>query len=236
MKRLLAAAPGFVLLILPLLGFASGGTGTPATPTDYCLDSYNNNLCPDSIHNKHQSVMNDCQGCHNLTASFNVSATFFKDSSKRAFIAGGHAPVYTPSGNWSSPQTAAAATCSNIACHSTATGTYSYYVYDWGNDDYDLVTVNYGGTSTATASWQDNSVTNCNSCHGNPPRDGNVWHSGSHGNGMPGGNNCELCHPDAKSNLVNGQIVSNFITVPSEHQDGTVTVLAKYESKCFLCH
>ncbi|ACH38170.1 cytochrome c [Citrifermentans bemidjiense Bem] len=204
---------------------------------NYCLDANNNDLCPNSIHTKHQAFMDDCKGCHDLSSSFVASNSFFKDSSKRAFQPGGPAPIFVPSGAWSSPQTTNPATCSNIACHNIPPGTFTYYIYDYGIDASVPVTVSYGGMSNATAKWQDDPATNCNSCHGNPPL-GNVWHNGSHGNGIPGGNNCETCHPDAKSNVApDGKtIVSNYITAPSQHQNGTVNVVANFNSNCFGCH
>ncbi len=231
MKRLLTVALSFSLLILAMLCSVAGGA-------NFCLDSKNNDLCPDILHTKHQAFMNDCKACHNLTNSFIASGTFFKDSSKGAFLAGGPAPVYTPSGNWSSPSTNVAASCSNIACHNIPAGTFTYYIWDWGIEESVPVEVYYGGMSSAKALWQDNAATNCNSCHGNPPKAGNVWHSGFHGNFMIGANNCELCHPDAKSNttLDGKTILSNYITAPSQHQNGTVNVVAKFISKCFGCH
>jgi hypothetical protein len=213
---------------------ARGGSGTEASPTNFCLDSNNNNLCPDAVHVKHQKFMNDCQGCHDLSGSFDVSAAFYKDSSKPAFIAGGAAPVYTPSGNWNTTPTTVSATCSNIACHNVTSGTFSYY-FPGGDGEPELITVTTGGVSSATASWQDNSVTSCNSCHGNPPS-GYTWHSGYHGGNIAGANNCEFCHPDAKSNTSNGIIISNVLTDPGLHKNGTINVLAKYTTRCFGCH
>ncbi len=231
MKRPTAAALSLVSFVLAMLSSVAGGA-------NYCLDSKNNDICPDILHTKHQNVMNDCKGCHDLTNNFIASGTFFKDSSKAAFKPGGPAPVFTPSGNWSSPQTNNAASCSNIACHSIPAGTYTYYIWDWGIEDVVPVDYYYGGMSSAKALWQDNPSTNCNSCHGIPPIAGNVWHSGFHGNYMIGANNCETCHPDAKSSTTpDGKtILSNYITAPSQHGNGTVDVVAKYTSRCFGCH
>ena len=231
-RRLLTIASCFAALVLVTLSSVAGGA-------NYCLDSQNNDLCPDIMHTKHQNFMNDCKACHNITSSFIVSGTFFKDSSKGAFLPGGPAPVFTKSGAWNNPKTPEAATCSNIACHNVPAGTYTYYIYDWGIDDVVPVTVNYGGMSSAKAQWVDNAASNCNSCHGNPPTTYSyIWHSGLHGNGMIGANNCETCHPDAKSSTTaDGKtIVSNYITTPSQHGNGTVDVVAKYTSKCFGCH
>ena len=230
MKRLLIAAPGFALLVLALLGSVATGVAD----TDFCLDSNNNSMCPDDIHVRHRKVMADCQGCHNLRNSFDVTATFYKDNTKPAFISGGPVPTYTASGKWSSTPTIDASTCSNIACHSTTPGTFGYY-FPGGDGEPVWITVTTGGVSTAVASWQSNKETVCNSCHGDPPND-YVWHSGYHGGAIAGANNCELCHPDAKSTTLNGQIIYNSLTDTSLHQNGTVNVLARYTSQCFGCH
>lgn len=232
MKRLFTVALSFAVLILAMLISVAGGA-------NYCYDSKNNDLCPDILHTKHQSFMNDCKACHNLTNSFIASGTFFKDSSKGAFFPGGPNPAFTASGSWNSPKTNVAASCSNIACHNVPAGIYTYWIYDWGADDYVAVSVNYGGMSSATALWQDNAATNCNSCHRIPPYSANVWHSGLHSNNtIIGANNCELCHPNAKSNIApDGKtILSNYITAPSQHANGTLDVVAKFTSKCFGCH
>ncbi|QWV95819.1 hypothetical protein KP003_10830 [Geomonas nitrogeniifigens] len=233
MNRLLTVIFNLALLTLVLLSTVASGANT------YCYDSKNNQLCPDSIHLKHQNYMNDCTACHNLNFSFDASKSFFKDSTKGAFYPGGPYPIFAQSGSWSSPKTNTAATCSNIACHNIPAGTYIYYIYDWGADDYVAVNYNYGGMSNATALWQDQADTNCNSCHKIPPYSKNVWHSGQHTNNtIPGGNNCELCHPDAKSNIgPDGKtIISNYLTAPSQHKNGTLDVVAKFTSKCFGCH
>ena len=232
MKRLLTIALSFALLILAMLISVASGA-------NYCLDSKNNDLCPDILHIKHQPYMNDCKACHDLTNSFTASGTFFKDSTKGAFLPGGPNPVFMPSGSWSSPKTNAAASCSNIACHSIPAGVFTYYIYDWGADEVVPISYNYGGMSGATALWQDKPDTNCKSCHNIPPYSKNVWHSGSHGmQYMIGSNNCETCHPDAKSSVApDGKtILSNYLTAPSQHANGTLDVVAKFTSKCFYCH
>jgi len=231
MRRLLTIAFSFALLLPAMLSSVASGD-------NYCLDSKNNDLCPDIMHTRHQAFMNDCKACHDLTNTFTVSGAFFKDSSKGAFLAGAPAPAFTPSGIWSSPKTNAAASCSNIACHNIPAGTYTYYIWDWGIEEAVPVSVNYGGMNSATAFWQDNAATNCISCHAIPPYSLNVWHSGSHGNFMVGTNNCETCHPDAKSNVApDGKtILSNYITAPSQHANGTLDVVAKFTSRCFGCH
>jgi len=230
MKRQITVALGFAVLLLVMLTSAALGD-------NYCYDSDFNELCPDIMHTKHQAFMNDCQACHDLNYSFTASGTFFKDSSKGAFLPGGPVPSFTPSGSWSSPKTNTAASCSNIACHNVPAGVYTYDIWDWGIEDLVPVSCNYGGMSSATALWQDNTVTNCNSCHGNPPSNYH-WHSGYHGGSLPGANNCETCHPDAKSNVApdGRKILSNYITAPSQHGNGTLNVMANYRSQCFGCH
>ncbi len=107
---------------------------------------------------------------------------------------------------------ATAKTCTNVACHTVAPGTFSYY-YPGDEVDADgypipvLKTVHYGGgTPQPTPSWYTAPGTaGCTACHGNPPypplpaSDGsNAWHSGSHANNQNVGainpNACELCH------------------------------------------
>ncbi|GFO60518.1 hypothetical protein GMST_28430 [Geomonas silvestris] len=227
-----AAALGLALLL-------QAATGSVADSANYCIDATSNDLCPDIMHTIHQNYMNDCDACHKVTSSFIVSGTFFKDSAKPAFQPGGPAPLFTKSGAWNNPKTAEPATCSNIACHNVPAGNFTYYIWDWGLDEAVPVTIQYGGMSSATAKWLYDNASNCDSCHGSPPKNYSyVWHSGQHGNSMIGANNCETCHPDAKSSTtVDGKtILSNYVTAPSQHANGTVDVVAKYTSKCFGCH
>jgi predicted CxxxxCH...CXXCH cytochrome family protein len=118
------------------------------------------------------------------------------------------------------------ATCSSTYCHGGYSGTYTYTGWDWGLDEPTSVTVSYAGKS-ATPAWTDGSMT-CGSCHDNPPRTG-VWHSGSHG----GGNQCQLCHPDAIGTTAG---VGTAITNPALHVNGTVNVTPQWSSRCFGCH
>jgi predicted CxxxxCH...CXXCH cytochrome family protein len=134
---------------------------------------------------------------------------------------------------------AAAKTCSNIACHGVPSGTWSYYVYDWGADDYILTTLTiYGNPGGVTPSWYATGAAGCGACHGNPPRNGssgsNVWHSGNHGGQGPTGayNQCQFCHPDATGS--NG--VGTAITNPALHGNGVFNVQATFTSRCFGCH
>ena len=135
---------------------------------------------------------------------------------------------------------ATAKTCSNVACHGAPAGTWSYYVYDWGADDYTLVTLTvYGNPAGVTPSWYATGGAACGACHGNPPSHGtngsNVWHSGYHGGQGPTGanNQCQLCHPDASSP---GTGIGTTITNASMHANGTINVQATFKSSCFGCH
>jgi len=122
-------------------------------------------------------------------------------------------------------------TCSNIACHGIAAGTFGYY-FPGGDGEPELKTISYDGSVAVTPVWSTTSA-GCKACHGNPPT-GNVWHSGYHANQGPSGayNQCQFCHPDASS--VNGQ--GTTITKPVLHNDKTITVQVTYKSTCFTCH
>src|SRR5512133_567134 len=74
-----------------------------SAPQDFCFDSSGNNLCPDIMHHQHGAVMNDCRGCHNLSLSFWVPDTFFKNPVTAAFIkpsTTSNKPVYLQSSDW----------------------------------------------------------------------------------------------------------------------------------------
>jgi hypothetical protein len=132
---------------------------------------------------------------------------------------------------------ATAKTCSSVACHGVPAGTFSFYFPD-GAGDPQLNTVSYGGANSTTPSWYTSGAAGCTACHGNPPQN-YVWH-GSH----PGGNQCELCHPDAVS--VNG-VATGLSTATncgptrttpcaSFHANGTVDVTATFKTTCLGCH
>ncbi|QXE85636.1 cytochrome C [Geomonas nitrogeniifigens] len=146
-----------------------------------------------------------------------------------AFASGLPAPTYNTSTR----------TCSNVACH-VVSGSFSYYSYNWGSDQYDLVTVTYGGlTPRPTSSWFSTGAAGCTACHDDPPRSGstgsNTWHSGYHGNQGPTGerNQCQFCHPDASSP---GNGIGDTITNKSLHANGVADVSATFTSACFDCH
>jgi predicted CxxxxCH...CXXCH cytochrome family protein len=133
---------------------------------------------------------------------------------------------------------ATAKTCSGVACHSIPSGTFTY-LFPGGDGEPVAETVTYGG-GTATPSWYSAGI-GCTGCHGNPPQN-YLWHGGLHG----GGNQCELCHPDAVS--VNGVATGlstatncagpngTLIACASLHANGTLDVQPKFKSTCFGCH
>jgi len=115
-----------------------------------------------------------------------------------------------------------AATCAATYCHGNYSGDFAYTFYG------DPRTASYAGKN-ATATWTSGPMT-CGSCHGNPPTipgmsQSYVWHSGSHG----GGNNCDLCHPDANAT---GTAITNLAL----HVNGVVDVQATFVTSCFGCH
>jgi predicted CxxxxCH...CXXCH cytochrome family protein len=137
---------------------------------------------------------------------------------------------------------ATAKTCSNVACHSVPSGTFTYTTWDWGSESVVEVTVPYGGSGGAgTPSWYaGGGGVGCIGCHGNPPTDYSyTWH-GSHG----GGNQCELCHPDAVSS---GGVATGLSTATNcapngtspcaaLHANGALDVTPKWKSTCLGCH
>lgn len=108
-------------------------------------------------------------------------------------------------------------TCASTYCHGAYSGTYNYYSYE------EPVSAYYAGAN-ATPSWTGSGMT-CTSCHGNPPPTG-AWH-GSHG----GGNECQLCHPDA-SGLPGSAVITN----PALHVNGTINLAPQANNSCFNCH
>jgi predicted CxxxxCH...CXXCH cytochrome family protein len=111
----------------------------------------------------------------------------------------------------------ATATCAGVYCHGSYSGTFSFFFYET-RDSY-----RYAG-ARGRPQWTGGAMT-CTSCHGNPPA-GPVWH-GNHA----GGNNCDLCHPDA-AGLPGGAV----ITDPTLHVNGVVDLSPKFELSCFGCH
>lgn len=165
-------------------------------------------------HAKHDAftTANNCKICHL------VGGVMCFDPAGPAVAAGQPSPFFDST----------AKSCSNISCHGVYSGTFSYYF--WTGEDVELRTFSYTGNGGTTPSWYTTGAA-CSACHGNPPRPAGttpVWHSGSHG----GGNDCQLCHPDATGS--GG--VGTAITDPSLHANGTVNVQANFTSSCFNCH
>ncbi len=172
-----------------------------------------------------------CVACHARSSDqhFNGVVDVIFDPSGPAVAAGTPSPYFD----------SMAKTCSNIACHIVAAGTYSYYFPD-GTGNAVLNTVNiYGNTGGTTPSWYSTVSTSCTACHNDPPRNGtdgsNIWHSGYHGGQGPTEpyNQCQLCHPDASSP---GNSIGDTITNPLLHGNGTYNVQPIFSSPCFGCH
>ncbi|WP_443093438.1 CxxxxCH/CxxCH domain c-type cytochrome, partial [Geomonas silvestris] len=169
----------------------------------------------------------NCTPCHNDGAARHAMVLPVKNHRENVTVS--VAPQY---GFGAAPQFDAEKSCSNVSCHAVKSGSFSYYSYNAGTDEYDLITVNYGGAQR-TPAWSATGQL-CAACHGNPPSDGRVWHSGRHGNQGPTSsfNQCQLCHPDASG--VNGQ--GTTITNPAQHRNGTLDVQGAFKTTCFGCH
>jgi hypothetical protein len=222
-----------VLIVLALVGISTialGLTQDSCVPGPGCE--------PTGAHAKHTST---CSVCH-------------KSAGRLAFDPTG--PAYPASGLIPS-FSATTKTCSNVACHGVAAGTFSYYFpgNEMDEEGYpipELKTVHYGGTMAAgTPSWYSTGAS-CSACHGNPPANGsdgsNVWHSGQHACNVTVGptpaNACALCHNDPAN--VNSPIalsssagdcayIGTTIQIPALHGNG-VNVNARFRSQCFGCH
>ncbi len=197
-------------------------------------------------HFKHSGF--DCKVCHL------VGGVLCFDPTGPAYNASYGAPTFD----------ATMKTCTNVACHTVAPGTFSYYYPDGydGNGDpiLSLKTVNYGGGAPQpTPSWYVTPGTAaCTACHGNPPANGsdgsNAWHSGFHANNQNVGpinpNACELCHnstavpygtwvPVAFSSVGTDGKYHGYQINPAavtQHANGVATVSARFVSQCFGCH
>jgi hypothetical protein len=142
----------------------------------------------------------------------------------------------------------ASQTCSSVACHAVAAGTFTYTFWDWGcptDPDGCLGTksVSYGGATSTTPSWFSTGL-GCGACHGNPPPAYSQWH-GNHANNGPGKNDCQLCHPDAVgtngvgtgfSTATNCGPNGTFGSCAALHANGTLNVQPRWDSSCMGCH
>jgi hypothetical protein len=150
--------------------------------------------------------------------------------------------------------------CSSVKCHAVAAGTFTYTQWDWGCECVVEVTVPYGDAGAGTPNWYAASGQGCNACHGFPPKYNGTaytWHSGQHGYGIPNGNTCQLCHPDATGAYVYGGPLSyvgtsggaitscapgtycassGAITNASLHGNGVLDVTPGWTGACFGCH
>jgi len=166
-------------------------------------------------HGKHSAPAPDCKVCHL------VGGAMCFDPSGPAVAPGKPLPSFDTS----------AKTCSNISCHGMYSGTYGYW-FPGGDGEPEYKEVSYAGSGGTTPNWYA-TLGGCSACHGNPPTipgstQKYTWHSGYHG----GGNDCQLCHPDATGSGGVGTAITN----PSLHGNGTVTVQAMFRSSCFGCH
>jgi predicted CxxxxCH...CXXCH cytochrome family protein len=124
---------------------------------------------------------------------------------------------------------AASATCSSTYCHGNYQGTFNFTFPDAIQEPAPQIYSYAGGAGSPR--WSDGAMT-CGSCHAMPPNNA-VWHSGSHG----GGNQCQLCHPDATGTISSSGIVTGAaITSPAQHVNGVVEISAVFKSTCFGCH
>jgi hypothetical protein len=150
--------------------------------------------------------------------------------------------------------------CSSVSCHTVPSGTFTYTSWDYSIDAPVAVTVPYGGSAPGVANWYATGAANCTVCHGYPPTyqgTAYYWHSGQHGLGIPTGNACQLCHPDATGAYVtggppdysstSGGLVASCapgtycsapgaITNGTLHANGTLNVTPAWTSSCNGCH
>jgi predicted CxxxxCH...CXXCH cytochrome family protein len=165
----------------------------------------------------------DCSACHPKPSDALSPGHIDQGTATVAFggvaLNGGAAPSWRR----------ADGTCSSTYCHGNYSGVYAYSSWDWSLDQPVTAYAYYQGKN-GTPAWTGAPAT-CDSCHGNPPwtrETGAVWHSGHHG----GGNDCQLCHPDATG--VNG--AGTAITDPSLHVNGAIDVRPQWRTSCIGCH
>jgi hypothetical protein len=230
------------LLVLIVVGAATLALGL--TQSEVCSGDLS--ACqPTGAHAKHSPT---CSVCHK------VAGTLSFDPSGPAYNASYGYPTFD----------AGAKTCTNVACHTVAPGTFSYY-FPGNETDADgypipvLKTVHYGGGAPPpTPSWYSTGA-GCTACHGNPPYPSTLegpdtWHSSFHANNQNVGsinpNACELCHnstavpygtwvPVAFSAVGADGKYHGFQINPAatgQHANGTATVLGRFVSQCFNCH
>jgi len=221
------------LLLAALVAVVGSGCGQEAPAPENGLTSRSSALTQDHViptgevcaptgaHGKHATF--SCATCH-------VCGGVLQFDPNGPAVGAGQPP---PSFN------ATTKTCSNVACHSVPSGTFTYTVWDWGSESLVEVNVPYGGSGgSGTPSWYVTGGAGCIGCHGNPPQN-YTWH-GYHG----GGNDCQLCHLDAIG--VNG-VATGLNTATNcgpagnqscaaFHANGALDVTPKWKSSCFGCH
>lgn len=220
------------------------GTNTWTTPTD-CISchasSFSQTLDPlvtngsgtGGKHQRHVSDMHyECVKCHSNYPSHashangilasgdgSVPAVFFDSSN--------------PSGLWTKSSGPGSGACSLMYCHGFYSGVFAYVFPDDGFTAIDK-TAAYGNSGGTPSWYASGGGLGCAGCHGNPPTipDSPMkygWHSGFHN----GGNECQLCHPDASG--AGG--IGTAITNTTLHINGFVDVVPRFENSCFRgCH
>jgi predicted CxxxxCH...CXXCH cytochrome family protein len=183
---------------------------------------------PTGAHAKHAGVQGGCKTCHACGGVLQF------DPAGPAVGAGKPLPTFD----------ATAKTCSNVACHAVA-GTFTYEVYNWASDTYDLVSFPYGGSGGVGASpaWYSTSAStgSCGACHGMPPTY-STWHSGQHGYQYMYAttNACQTCHPDVSGLLVYSggtlTVTGLQLTNAAQHGNGSLDVTPRWNNQCFGCH
>ncbi|HSN92426.1 MAG TPA: CxxxxCH/CxxCH domain-containing protein [Anaeromyxobacteraceae bacterium] len=173
-----------------------------------------------------KKVAYDCTECHLKPAS--ALSAGHVDGSAVTVTWGALARTGGASPAWDR----AAGTCGATYCHGNYSGTYTYWVYDWGSGLYEQRSVAYAGKA-AGATWS-GAALGCDACHGNPPSAVGAWHSGLHGGGLNAGagyNACQYCHPDAATSAG-----TNVVTSAAQHVNGVVDVAPQWAGDCFNCH
>ncbi|HTG00243.1 MAG TPA: hypothetical protein VK654_06615 [Nitrospirota bacterium] len=137
-----------------------------------------------------------------------------------------------PSGQWINNSGRGSGSCLQLYCHGAYAGTFSYSFPDDGFTPVDK-TVPYGGSGGAPSWYASSGSLGCSGCHGNPPTIPNsqlkyTWHSGYH----YGGNDCQLCHPDAYGTGGIGTSITNT----SLHVNGVLNFVPLFIPSCFTCH
>lgn len=190
----------------------------PAQLADTPCTSYACN--PGGAHSKHASFA--CVTCHKVKG--NLVGYF--DPNGPAIIQPTSDTPNPPAPSFD----AVAKTCSNVACHGQPSGSFNYY-FPGGDGEPVLNTFTILAAYPTTPNWYTSGM-NCTACHGNPPVNGGVWHSGQHAMTLAGGNDCQLCHSDATGSGGLGTAITNTAL----HRNGAVDVQAQFSSKCFGCH